>query len=322
MPQPHLSVLQREVVHYFSNRPIRIFVDGTLGAGGHSLALLEAHPEMERLIGIDQDPSALSIATERLTPWGDKVHLLHGNFASLKKSLSTLKLASVDGILLDIGVSSMQLDQAEKGFSFMREGPLDMRMNPKQSLTAAEIVNTWPEADIGRILRDYGEEKQWRALARAIVAGRAVRPITTTLELADLLMPLLGWRRGKGIHPLTLVFQGLRICVNDELEVLKRVLPDAIDLLSPGGRLAIISFHSLEDRIVKNAFREAASDKEDSSGLEGLFIDKIPRVRLLTHKPVTAAEDEIESNPRSRSAKLRVVEKIDAVSSSSKDGRA
>ena len=311
MTQPHLSVLQREVLHYFSECHCKIFVDGTLGAGGHSLALLKAHPEIENLYGIDQDPLALEIAKERLAPWPEKVQLVRGNFSSIKKLLHQYGIKSINGLLLDIGVSSMQLDRPEKGFSFMREGPLDMRMDPDQPLTAAEIVNTWPEKDLGLIFRDYGEEKQWRGIARALVEARQDFEITTTLQLNEVLMPLLGWRKGKGLHPLTLVFQALRICVNDELGVLTKILPDAIDLLAPGGRLAIISFHSLEDRIVKNAFRDAASDKENHDhGLEGLFIDKIPQVKLLTRKPATALEDEIQANPRSRSAKLRVVEKI------------
>lgn len=310
MSQPHLSVLQREVLHYFADCQCPIFVDGTLGAGGHSIAILENHPEIKRHIGIDQDPVALEIAKQRLMPWESKVTYVHKNFASIKESLQSQGIKTVNGILLDLGVSSMQLDRAEKGFSFMRDGPLDMRMNPEQELTAAEVVNNWSERELGRIIRDYGEEKQWRGVARAIVQARSDFHIATTLQLAEVLMPILGWKKGKGIHPLTLVFQALRICVNDELGVLERFLADALDLLAPGGRLAIISFHSLEDRIVKNAFRLATSDKLEDSGLQGLFIDKIPLVKMLTRKPATALEDEIKSNPRSRSAKLRVVEKI------------
>lgn len=309
MAEPHLSVLQREVLHYFAGRQCKVFVDGTLGAGGHSKAILDEHPEIEKFFGIDQDPLALEIAKEKLTPWGAKINLIRGNFSLMKQLLKKCNITHVDGILLDIGVSSMQLDRSEKGFSFMRDGPLDMRMDPDQSLTAAEIVNTWSEKELGRIFRDYGEEKQWRGISQAIVQARSHVSITSTLQLSDILMPLLGWRKGKGLHPLTLVFQALRICVNDELGVLSKILPDAIELLAPGGRLAVISFHSLEDRIVKNAFRDAASDKVDS-GLEGLFIDKIPKLKLLTRKPVTALDDEILSNPRSRSAKLRVAEKI------------
>lgn len=311
MSEPHLSVLYREVIDAFHGCKCPIFVDGTLGAGGHAASILEAHPEIEQFVGIDQDPQALALAAQRLAPWKAKLRLIHGNFADLKQHLQSCQIDQVNGILLDIGVSSMQLDIAEKGFSFMREGPLDMRMNPEASLTAAEIVNEWSEREIGVILRDYGEDKQWRALAKAIVAGRQKEKITTTTQLVDLLMPLLGWRRQKGIHPLTLVFQALRIAVNDELGVLKRVLPQAIDLLAPQGRLAVISFHSLEDRIVKMTFRTAASDKDESSGLEGLFIDKQPLVSMITHRPLIATEDEIEANPRSRSAKLRVVEKLE-----------
>ncbi len=307
---PHISVLQNEVLHYFANRPCRLFIDGTLGAGGHSQAMLEAHPEIERLFGIDQDPTALEIARQRLLQWESKVSFIHANFGSIDQLLEKEQINAVDGILLDLGVSSMQLDQAEKGFSFMREGPLDMRMDPTQRLTAEEIVNTWSEKELGRIFREYGEEKQWRGASKAIVKARLEKSISTTLQLCEVLMPLLGWRKGKGIHPLTLVFQSLRICVNDELGALERILPKAIDLLAPGGRLAIISFHSLEDRMVKNAFRVASSDKVDDHGLEGLFIPKDPLIKILTRKPIVAQKNEVMLNPRSSSAKLRVAEKI------------
>lgn len=308
-PSPHQSVLLSEVLQSFNELPIKTFVDGTLGAGGHSAAILEAHPEIEKLIGIDQDPVAREIAKGRLSPWQQKITIVSGNFSQLSAHLSKLGIRKVDGILLDIGVSSMQFDQPEKGFSFMQEGPLDMRMDPTADLTAQEIVNTWSESDLGRIFRDFGEEKQWRAAARIIVAAREKNPITTTKQLADVLKPIFSWKK-KGINPLTLIFQALRICVNRELEVLENVLPDAVELLAPGGRLAVISFHSLEDRIVKNFFRYAASDKQDTSGIGGLFLDKDPIIKPVTRKPIIPSADEIEQNPRCRSAKLRVVEKI------------
>jgi 16S rRNA (cytosine1402-N4)-methyltransferase len=314
MSQPHLSVLYREVSSAFSFIPCKIFVDCTLGAGGHAATLLETHPEIEQYIGIDQDPEALKIAKQRLEPWGSKLRLVRGNFVDLTKHLTDLNIRHVDGMLLDLGVSSMQLDRAEKGFSFMRDGPLDMRMDPDGALSAADIVNTFSEQEIGKILRDYGEEKQWRNAAKTIIAARAKGPITTTKQLVEVLMPLLGWRRGKGIHPLTLVFQGLRIYVNDELGVLERVLPEAIQLLATGGRLAVISFHSLEDRIVKNCFREAASDKMDCQGLGGIFLSKEPLVKAITSRPLIAQADEQEENSRSRSAKLRVIEKLGMIS--------
>lgn len=310
MSYPHVPVLYEEVLKAFEDSHIQAFVDGTLGAGGHAHSILTAHPEIERFVGIDQDPAALDIAARRLLPWQNQLTLLRGNFSHLSHSLASLKIKKVDGILLDIGVSSMQLDQPEKGFSFSHDGPLDMRMDPQGPLTAAEIVNEWSEQDIGKVLRDYGEEKQWRAASRAIVAARAKGYIGTTKELTAILQPLFSWKK-KGINPLTLIFQALRICVNKELEVLENVLPQAIDLLSPKGRLAVITFHSLEDRIVKNAMRQAASDKFDTVGIGcGLFLDKDPIVKLLTRKPICASDAELAKNPRCRSAKLRIIEKI------------
>lgn len=311
MPVRHTSVLLQEVLHFFEGRTIHKFIDGTLGAGGHSEAVLKAHPEIELLIGIDQDPVARAIAQERLALWDNKVRIVTGNFADLDKHLSAMEIDRVDGILLDLGVSSMQFDMPEKGFSFMRDGPLDMRMDPTRELTAAYIVNHWSEHDLGRIFRDYGEEKRWRPAAYAIVNARKVAPITTTFELAAALSQALKPHPyKKGIHPLTLVFQALRIAVNAELEVLESIIPMAVDKLNIGGRLGVISFHSLEDRIVKNAIRFAASDKMDTSGLGGgLFLDKEPIVNILTKKPIIPTTEEIEENPRSRSAKLRVIEK-------------
>lgn len=307
----HLPVLLTEVVDAFDGLTMRTFVDGTVGLGGHSAAILEAHPEIKSFLGIDQDPDALALASERLAPWSDKVRLSHGNFSELDRFIQEQSLQQVDGILVDLGVSSLQLDRPERGFSFSREGPLDMRMNPAATLTAAEIVNHWSEYDLARIFRDYGEEQRWRKAAQAIVAARAQKPITTTKELAAVLNPVLPYNPKKGINPLTLIFQGLRIAVNRELDVLETFLTKAIDLLQPGGRLAVISFHSLEDRIVKNHFRLAASDKWDTSGLGGgLFRDKEPIVLPITKKPLCASDEEVAANPRSRSAKLRVIEKL------------
>lgn len=312
MTFPHVTVLLAPFLEFFDQRPVRIFVDATLGAGGHAEAMLRAHPEIELLVGIDQDPIALSIAGERLAQWKDKIKLIPGNFADLAAHLEAagIGLNEVDGMILDLGVSSMQLDTPEKGFSFMRDGPLDMRMDPSGELTAADVVNTWSESQLGRVFRDYGEEKQWRSAARAIVEAREHAMIATTMQLGEVLLPVLGWKRKEGINPLTLVFQALRICVNDELGVLEKVLPQAIKYLRQGGRLGVISFHSLEDRIAKNVLRFSASDKYDTSGIGGMFLDKTPEVKLLTRKPVIATDEEIRANPRSRSAKLRVVEKV------------
>ncbi|MCB1111299.1 MAG: 16S rRNA (cytosine(1402)-N(4))-methyltransferase RsmH [Chlamydiales bacterium] len=305
MSSPHISVLLDPILECFAKKSLNIFVDATLGAGGHAAAILEAHSELKRFIGIDQDPEALTIAGKRLAPWRDKVELFRGNYSERIADLPD----NIDGVLMDLGVSSMQLDRPEKGFSFMNDGPLDMRMDPSNPLSAEVVVNTWPEKDLARIIRDYGEEKRWRQAARAIVNGRKEKPITTTRQLVDLLRPVL-YNPKKSIHPVTLVFQALRICVNDELGVLERSLPKLVDHLAPGGLLAVITFHSLEDRIVKNFFRFEASDKYDTSGIAGVFRDKEPRVLPVTRKPITANEQEIAENPRSRSAKLRIVEKL------------
>lgn len=306
----HVSVLLNEIIEVFSELEINTFVDCTLGAGGHAESILQSHKEINRFIGIDQDPTARVIAYERLQLWKDKLTLIPGNFRDFSTHLDSLGIDKVDGILVDLGVSSMQLDQPEKGFSFMREGPLDMRMDPNNPLTAEIIVNEWTEQKLGQIFRDYGEEKQWRGVARAICSARENRSLKTTKDLSAVLMPVLGWKAAKkGINPLTLVFQALRIAVNGELEAIEQALPQLLDRVSSGGRLAVISFHSLEDRIVKRFFQYQASDKENTSGLAGLFLNKEPTVRMVTKKPIVPSEEEIKLNPRSRSAKLRVAEK-------------
>jgi len=309
MNTPHLSVLKEEILAAFADCSLKEFIDGTLGAGGHAKALLSVHPEIMRLIAIDQDPEAMAIAQAHLQVWQEKIDYRSGNFETVIAELFQQGV-KVDGILLDLGVSSMQLDRAEKGFSFMHEGPLDMRMDPRAPLTAEEIVNCWSEAEIARIIRDYGEEKYWKIAARAIVTARAAGPIQTTKQLADILCTVIWRKKGKNIHPATLTFQALRICVNRELEVIENTIPLCIDLLNPGGRLAVITFHSLEDRIVKNLFRFSADDKYDTSGLAGVFLDKTPKVKLWSRKAIVPTEEEIAVNSRSRSAKLRVVEKI------------
>jgi 16S rRNA (cytosine1402-N4)-methyltransferase len=304
----HLSVMPNEVLAAFAECSCTLFIDGTTGAGGHSKLILEEHPEIRTFIAIDQDPQALEIAKTTLLPWESKVTFIHNNFKNILSVISTLK-APPDGILLDLGVSSMQLDNHQRGFSFSKDGPLDMRMDTTQPLTAQEIINYWSEDDLGYIFREYGEEKRWRLAARTIVHGRKDHEITTTKALVDLLSPHFKWNPKKGINPLTLIFQGLRIAVNGELEILQKALLDCIQALAPGGRLAVITFHSLEDRIVKNTFRHAADDKESSIGIGGLFLTKIPTVNLITRKALMPKLEEIGINPRARSAKLRVVEK-------------
>lgn len=305
----HTSVLLREIVAAFERVSIKAFVDCTLGAGGHAEAILANHPEIQQFFGIDQDPLAREIAAKRLAAWENKLVLIPGNFRNLSTHLSKYPVQGAEGILLDLGVSSMQLDLPEKGFSFSKEGPLDMRMDPNGPLSAEEIVNTYTEQALGEIFRNYGEEKQWRLAAYLIVQAREKQPLKTTFDLERILTHRLRAKSKKGIHPLTLVFQGLRIAVNDELRAIEEVLPQALKCLNPGGRLAVISFHSLEDRIVKNYFRYEADDKENTSGLAGLFLDKEPSLDLVSRKPIVAQEDEVQANPRSRSAKLRVVQK-------------
>lgn len=306
---PHHSVLRDEVLHLFEGKRIETYIDGTLGAGGHAKAVLTAHPEIRKCIGIDQDPDAMLIARKALKEWEGKIHFWQSNFYEALAQLHKDRV-KVDAILLDLGVSSMQLDRPEKGFSFSVDGPLDMRMNPEAPLTAEEVVNGWSEEALGRIFRDYGEEKRWRAAARAIARAREAEPIKSTRKLVEILLPVIPKKKGKSIHPATLIFQAIRICVNRELEVLEKALPLCLDILHPGGIIAVISFHSLEDRIVKQFFHYCASDKVETSGIGGVFLDKIPTVRVLTRKPLVATEREINENPRSRSAKLRAVEKL------------
>ena len=302
----HQPVLFDPVISSFKDKNLKVFIDGTLGAGGHAQGLLEAHPEIETYIGFDQDLEALAIAKKTLEPWGQKVHFIQDNFETLEQHLNQLNIPFVDGILLDLGVSSMQLDEADRGFSFSKEGPLDMRMNKESSLTAAEILNNWSEKDLGDIFLEFGEETHWNLAARKIVKKREEKLFQTTADLSDLLYPVLSRFSKRKHHPLTLIFQALRIAVNREIEVVKNILPKAVEKLSVGGRLSVISFHSLEDRIVKDYFRFAATGRTERILAE----PEKPIVKLLTRKPIIADSLEIEQNPRSRSSKLRTVEKL------------
>jgi 16S rRNA (cytosine1402-N4)-methyltransferase len=301
---PHIPVLLGQIIDNLPQH-MRTMIDGTLGAGGHSANLLERYPTLT-LLGLDVDPTAIQLATSRLLPFGERAHIHHSSYEQMVTVAHQLGWTGVDGILLDLGVSSMQVDQAERGFAFMQDGQLDMRFNVDSDRpTAEEIVNTWTEEDLTEIFFRYGEERFSRRIAQFI--GEA-RPIYTTRQLAELVSDAIPKKFHERIHPATRVFQALRIAVNDELGVIERTLPQAISLLNEGGRLAVISFHSLEDRIVKHIFKEASTTVKSPPGM--MLEEKTATVSLITRKPLIADDEEISQNPRSRSAKLRVVEKI------------
>lgn len=311
-PDAHIPVLLEAVLDALRVEAVAEgwFVDGTLGAGGHAAAILERGPGA-RLLGLDRDPAALELARARLAPFGERVTIKHASYTEIARLVPAWRgdAEGVDGILLDLGISSMQVDDPARGFAFMQEGPLDMRFDPTGGgLTAADIVNEWDADEIADVLYRYGEERNSRRIARAIVAAR---PLRTTRDLAETVAAAQRGPRQK-IHPATRTFQALRIAVNDELGAVERVLPDAITCLRPGGRLAVISFHSLEDRIVKQTFKAEASDCICPPDQPVCTCDHEARVRLVTRKPLTADAAEQAANPRSRSAKLRVVERLPA----------
>ncbi len=306
----HISVLLQPCIDGLNIKPEGIYVDGTLGGAGHSRCIAQ-RLTTGRLIGIDRDPVALAAAKERLAPWSDRVTLVHANFCQMKQVLSDLGIAGVDGILLDLGVSSPQLDDGQRGFSYMADAPLDMRMNGSDSLSAATVVNTWSQEELKRILYTYGEERYAPQIAAAICRRREEKPIETTLELVDIIrgaMPPAALREKQ--HPAKRSFQAIRIAVNDELGAVEKIMTDAAGLLNPGGRLAIITFHSLEDRIVKQGMNEWAKGCTCPPSFPVCVCGKKPLVKLISRKPITATEMELEENPRSRSAKLRVCEKL------------
>lgn len=306
----HLSVLPDEVIRFLEPADGKTYLDGTLGGGGHSSLILEKAPGAQ-LIGIDRDRTALAAAGARLAAYGDHARLVHGDFADVAAHLNTLGITALDGFILDLGVSSHQLDTRERGFSFQQDAPLDMRMDTSSGETAAELVNELPEAELERIIGEYGEERWAKRIAAFIVRERAESPITTTFRLVDIIkgaVPKAKW--DERIHPATRTFQALRIAVNTELDSLEQGMRAALDLLKPGGRGVIISFHSLEDRIVKHIFREYAEGCTCPRQLPVCVCGKQPRVKILTGRPVTATAEETESNPRARSAKLRAIEKL------------
>lgn len=302
----HVPVLMKEVIHYLAPAAGMTIIDATLGGAGHSAAILE---KGARVIGLDRDPEALAHAEARLGGYGEAFVSRRANFSGLRTVVQEMEAGMVDGILLDLGVSSHQLDCAERGFSLRSGGPLDMRMDPNEQLTAAQIVNEWEEAELARIFRELGEERRARAVARAIVRRRADKPFTGTLDLADCVAGVVG--QGGRTHPATRVFQALRMTVNRELEALESALEAAPALLKPGGRLAVITFHSLEDRLVKRFFRARSARELDRPEWPAPRANPDWTLRVLTRRPVVPAGPEVKNNPRARSAKLRVAEKLD-----------
>lgn len=306
----HISIMKSEVLEALraDDRSVKRLIDGTVGGGGHTLALLRAG--VEQALGLDLDESALAHANERLLAFGERVRLIHRSYVDMAGSAAAMRWESVDAILLDLGASSLQMDDPERGFSFRFETPLDMRFDASGAgVTAHDLVNGTGTADLADLLYRYGEERHSRRIARAIVEQR---PIQTASQLAALVARAMPkpTRRAKKTHPATRVFQALRIAVNRELESIEIVLPIAVGLLRPGGRLAVISFHSLEDRIVKQAFRTLSTTVAAPPGMAS-FEERVAQVRLVNRKPVVPSWEEVRANPRSRSAKLRVVEKLE-----------
>jgi 16S rRNA (cytosine1402-N4)-methyltransferase len=309
----HEPVLFSEVLEALEpNRGDGVLVDATVGLGGHAEALLERNPDV-RLVAIDRDPEALERSRQRLSRFGDRVTFVRGRHESLIDILKQLEIATVSGLLADLGVSSMQLDDAARGFSFRFEGPLDMRMagTGDEGRSAADLVNRLDEYELAKIIRDYGEEPMARRIARAIVAARDEAPITTTTRLTEVIRSVKK-SRPKDIDPSTLTFQALRIATNEELIGLDRFVDDAVSVLETGARVAVISFHSLEDRIVKRAFRRLEGECTCPPNMPVCGCGAKALVRILTGRPVTASEEELQRNPRSRSAKLRVAERIES----------
>ena len=307
----HTSVLFEECMEGLNIRPDGIYVDGTLGGGGHSSGICERLGEDGLLIGIDRDRDALNAAEARLAKYPCRKIFVQSNYSDIKDVLDDLEIDEIDGALLDLGVSSFQLDNPDRGFSYMQEAPLDMRMSQDDDFTAYDVVNTWSYEELRRILFEYGEERYAPAIAKKIVQARETAPVQTTLELAELIrsaMPAAALREKQ--HPAKRSFQAIRIAVNGELDALPPMLSGAIDRLNPGGRLAVITFHSLEDRIVKNGMAEAAKGCTCPPRLPVCVCGNKPKVKLVSRKPIVSGDEELERNPRARSAKLRVCEKL------------
>ncbi len=302
----HQPVLYHEIIHVLKPISPGRYIDATVGAGGHARGILEHSSPAGRLLAFDRDPQALELASQRLSEFGDRVVLVHASYTRLIDESRKLGWESVNGILFDLGVSSMQIDTPGRGFSFQSEGPLDMRFDPRQSRDAASLVNGLPEKELADLIWRYGEERNARRIASAICRAR---PIATTTELAEVIRRAVGQR--ERIHPATRTFQALRIAVNEELQAIETALPQAVELLAPGGRLAVISFHSLEDRLIKQFFRRESSDCICPPEQPVCTCGHRAVIRELTRRPVTPKEEEVLQNPRARSARLRVAEKLE-----------
>jgi len=303
---PHQPVLYKEIIHALQPKRGGRYVDGTLGAGGHARGILEASAPDGQMLGLDVDPQALALARKTLAPYEQRIHLVQASYVSLSAQLAQLKWDAVDGILLDLGASSMQFDTPERGFSFQHDAPLDMRFGPSMAQTAADLVNKLSERELADLLYKYGEERDSRKIARAIIKAR---PLHTTRELVAVIESVSP-RRGDRVHPATRTFQALRIAVNEELASIEEVLPQAIAALRSMGRLAVISFHSLEDRIVKNFFREQSKNLVNSPYERIYEEERKATLKEVNRKPIMPSDEEIKNNPRARSAKLRIAEKL------------
>ena len=305
----HKSVLLNETIDGLNIKPDGIYVDGTLGGGGHAYEVCRRLGEKGSIVGIDQDAAAIEAASARLKDFGEKVTIVRSNYCDMKSKLHELGIDKVDGIVLDLGVSSYQLDTAERGFSYREDAPLYMRMDTRQKMTARDIVNDYTEADLYRVIRDYGEDKFAKNIAKHIVQARAVKPVETTAELSEIIRASIPMKfQKKSGHPAKRTFQAIRIELNRELDVLRDSLDDMIDLLNPGGRLCIITFHSLEDRIVKSAFRKNENPCTCPPDFPVCVCGKKSKGSIITKKPILPSEEELEYNSRSKSAKLRIFE--------------
>ncbi len=306
----HQSVLLEETINNLNIQPDGIYVDGTLGGGGHAFHVCSRLSEKGHFIGIDQDGAAIEAAGERLKPFGDKVTIVRSNYSDMKQVLKSLGVSGVNGIVLDLGVSSYQLDTAERGFSYRENAPLDMRMDQRQEKTARDIINGYSEMELYRIIRDYGEDKFAKNIAKHIVRARQEKPVETTDELTEIIKAAIPMKfRAVGGHPAKRTFQAIRIELNQELEVLRSHLNEMVELLDDGGRICIITFHSLEDRIVKNIFRKCENPCECPPSFPTCVCGKKSMGKVITRKPILPSEEELEINPRAKSAKLRVFER-------------